>query len=288
MLRAHFLSVGNGDCTIVELPDGEIMVVDVCNGNGTDPKCQNPVTYLSKRKSLIRYIQTHPEMDHMDGLAALSAAHSITNFWDTKNTRKAPDFCGPYTKGKPGDWKAYERLRAKSKFYYRNSKPITLQDGKALAYNLYVLHPTKAFVTDANKNEDWNLLSYVVLFEYKGVKFLLGGDASDTVWQDIYDWSKREQSIRALLANVHVFKVSHHGRRTSYCGQNILKLTNPKHIVISRGSVPGEQSAYGSYYKKVGSERLWLTSRGNIVASFDDSKSPATRAIKQDQDTSIF
>ena len=32
-LKIHFLNVGNGDCTIIELPDGNLMMSDVFNGN---------------------------------------------------------------------------------------------------------------------------------------------------------------------------------------------------------------------------------------------------------------
>ena len=31
-LKIHFLNVGNGDCTIIELPDDSLMMVDIMNG----------------------------------------------------------------------------------------------------------------------------------------------------------------------------------------------------------------------------------------------------------------
>lgn len=276
MLRIRFLNVGNGDCTIIELPDGNTMVVDICNGNGSNTRLDNPIAHLSRASSIFRYVQTHPDMDHMDGLDALRRKLTITNFWDTRNTKPKPDFTGPFAKGNPEDWRAYQELRQNAKFNMRDLQPITLQSGGELPYNLYVLHPTSAFADDANNQADWNLISYVILMQFRRFKLLLGGDASDSAWEDILKWAQQNSAARSLLANVHVFKVSHHGRWSSYCGADMLKLTNPRHIVISKGTVPGEQSAYGSYYNKVGSERLWRTSQGRVVLTFDEAYSKAT------------
>ena len=30
-MKVHFLSVGNGDCTLIELPDNKLMMVDIIN-----------------------------------------------------------------------------------------------------------------------------------------------------------------------------------------------------------------------------------------------------------------
>lgn len=49
-LRVHFLNVGNGDCTVVELPDSKIMMVDVCNARIIPREAvsefTNPLQYL--------------------------------------------------------------------------------------------------------------------------------------------------------------------------------------------------------------------------------------------------
>ena len=52
-LKTHFLNVSNngmGDCTIIELPDNQIMMVDIRNGrsdNTHNHKHENPINYLS-------------------------------------------------------------------------------------------------------------------------------------------------------------------------------------------------------------------------------------------------
>jgi beta-lactamase superfamily II metal-dependent hydrolase len=281
-MKLHFLNVGNGDCTIIELPDGNLMMVDICNGGGTNRQLTDPIRYLGNMATLFRYVQTHPDMDHMDGLAALARKCSITNFWDTANTKPRPDFSSPYGKGKPEDWDAYQRLRSGAKHYYRSLSPVALQNGGKLPYELFVLHPTEQALRDANRTGEWNNAAYVLFLRERGFKTLIAGDVDDGVWEELCAWASRDDAARALVSGICVFKVSHHGRRSGYCGANWLNLTTPKEIVISKGSVPGEHSAYGNYYNyKNGAEHLRLTSQGDVICSYDSDNNQYSIAYRR-------
>jgi beta-lactamase superfamily II metal-dependent hydrolase len=134
---------------------------------------------------------------------------------------------------------------------------------------LFVLHPTQQAVRDANQAGQWNNAAYVILLKHGMIKALIAGDVDDGVWEELYDWANSDSDARSLVSGIWVFKVSHHGRRSGYCGAKWLKLTNPKEIVISKGSVPGEHSAYGNYYNYMnGAEHLWLTSKGDVVCRY--------------------
>lgn len=270
ILKVHFLNVGDGDCIIVELPDKdqELMMVDICNGNDLDTSLTNPIEYLGDNNKIFRYVQTHPDMDHMDGLYKLKEKCKIIYFWDTKNKKPKPDFNENYSKGIPEDWETYQELRKNANFFTRGTEPISLNEGK-FPYNLYVLNPTGDI---EKENSDWNLISYVLLLEFKEFKILLGGDATKDTWEDILEWSQSNIKAKKILSNIHIFKTSHHGSKNDYCGNDILKLTNPRHIVISKdnGSV---DTAYKDYYNYVGSsDRLWLTSKGNIITTFNGTE----------------
>lgn len=269
--RAYFLNVGNGDCTIVELPDGTIMVVDLRNARmnlrDANADFENPISYLAGigATSVFRYVQTHPDMDHMDGLSDLSRKFVIHNFWDTKNTRKKPE---EFSHGfREEDWDAYQKLRQAAKFYDRD---LNFKCGQ-YPYDIYVLSPSGGLIRQANASDDWNLLSYVIFLEYKGFKLVLGGDASDSAWADIYDWVIHDPKAKQLLTSVTVFKTSHHGRDSSYCGAEMLELMQPQKIVISKGQVDSGQSAYGKYYSwSGGAKNMFLTSQGTVVARYHD------------------
>jgi len=296
-MELYFLKVGNGDCTIIKLPDGNLMMVDICNGRGKNLELTNPVDYVLHltpswtlytwlhpdapipqwaKPKLSPYVQTHPDMDHMDGLAALKEKCLIRNFWDTPNEKPSPDFNSPHSKGSPEDWKAYQELRKHAEHHYRSKSPVFFRYVQQTKYEVYVLHPTKEAVKEANKSDKWNNASYVLLItsgrvvKEKEFKALIAGDIETSVWEELYEWANTDETIKALVSNITVFRVSHHGRRTGYCGEDWLKLTKPKDIVISKGSVPEEESAYEDYRKYLGNaDHLWLTSQGDVICTYD-------------------
>src|SRR6266576_6352600 len=94
MAIIHFLNVNQGDCSIIEHNSGRITVIDVCNASPTNFMAEaitkiaamsqkgvlgnfnqkkypvNPVSYVNNLgvTSIHRFILTHPDMDHMDGI----------------------------------------------------------------------------------------------------------------------------------------------------------------------------------------------------------------------------
>jgi beta-lactamase superfamily II metal-dependent hydrolase len=277
-LKIHFLNVGNGDCTIIELPDGNLMMIDIFNGNNFNyySKTINPITYLKnnfKTKEIYRYIQTHPEMDHMDGLNELRKNFQIINFWDTENKRPEPNFNTPYAIGTKNDWLAYQDLRKNSLKFYRGDVVDKAKNSNLYLYKIYVLHPTKSIVSEINNSQSpkWNNLSYVFILEYEKFKLLYSGDVETPIWEDIYDWVIKNNKEN-WLKNINVFKVSHHGRRNGYCGFEILNLANPQYIIISKGSVDPKDYAYPHYYQFVqGKNKIFITSQGKILVDYYDT-----------------
>src|SRR5271165_2227495 len=111
----HLLNVKNGDCSIIQHATGRVTVIDVCNAYEQTPVLRaldealakaaimgsfnqkdypvNPIAYCERHgiTDVFRFISTHPDMDHLDGVRAFCAAFPPTNFWDTDN-RKEMDF----------------------------------------------------------------------------------------------------------------------------------------------------------------------------------------------------
>src|SRR5262249_19348196 len=136
MSVVHFLNVRNGDCSLIQHNSSRCSVIDVCcarDPNTAEAKLEkalrglarrspqgnfnqkaepeNPVEYLGKLgiDSVFRFILTHPDMDHMDGLKVFFDTFSPVNFWDTDNTADK-DFEGGGHFNEE-DWEFYERLR---------------------------------------------------------------------------------------------------------------------------------------------------------------------------------
>ena len=190
----HFLNVGPGDCSIIQHASGRVTIIDVCKARVPKPSSDvlgaltlalelessrqlpmvdNPISYMQDRNidHIFRFILSHPDMDHMDGLKDVFSEFSPLNFWDTENTcTKSFSNTSPYRKE---DWYFYQHLRdgkmanpkrltlysgARSQFYNLKGEYGEPQDG------LYILSPTQALVAEANRTNEFNDASYVVLY----------------------------------------------------------------------------------------------------------------------------
>lgn len=109
----HFLNVKDGDCSIIEHGSGHVSVIDVCNARketqllsflesyllqksaemtaaasgarknyGQKAHPVNPINYLRSHgiSSIFRFVLTHPDMDHLDGIKDLFEELSPANF----------------------------------------------------------------------------------------------------------------------------------------------------------------------------------------------------------------
>lgn len=278
MSKIHFLNVCDGDCTVIKHNSGHVTVIDVCNAgpeNAIVEKAQsvlaeaetgvsgnfnqkkypvNPISYLKKHGilSVFRFIATHPDMDHLDGIKPFFKEFTPTNFWDTAN-KEAKDFKKETKKYDEEDWKFYKELRDENP--RTNPKRLVLHAGDTGKYfnedeagnsggdGLKILAPTKGLVTQANECGDYNDCSYVLLYRTAGRKILFGGDSHDKTWEHIL--ATYEDSVR----DVDLLIAPHHGRasRRSYDFLDVLK---PRLTLF--GNARSEHLAYGAWnYRKL-------------------------------------
>ena len=101
----HFLNVNEGDCTWINHPSGHNTVIDVSaaqpinifeslSGNHNQKNHPvNPIEYLQDFgiETVFRFILTHPDMDHMDGIKEFFDSFDVLNFWDTENNKTMDD-----------------------------------------------------------------------------------------------------------------------------------------------------------------------------------------------------
>lgn len=220
----------------------------------------NPVEYFVKRfpgRSIFRYIQTHPDLDHMRGLVALREhGIRIDNFWDTEHDKIVPKFKNASDRQ---EWAEYQRLRGSS------SSPKTLrhyQSARGSYWNedssggsdhdsIEILSPTPDIARSANEQDKSNNLSYVLHISYAGRTIILGGDAEADVWEQLY------QTYGHNL-KCDVLKAGHHGRDSGYHA-NAVKAMNPTYTVVSVGKKPDTDASnkYRQYCNNVRSTRWY-------------------------------
>ena len=229
MATFHFLNVREGDCSIIRHNSGRVSVIDVCNAkpvdlaeeldNATWAKAErgvagnfqqkrypvNPIAYMRDHglSSVWRYIQTHPDMDHMDGIQAFFGEFSPDHIWDTDNNKEmASPWDSPRYREK--DWKFYKHLRNSKPT--SNPKRLALLSGDTGKYwnqdaggtpggdGLHILAPTKALVDEANETSgDYHSASYVLLYRTGGSRIVFGGDSHDASWD--YVLEKHEEDV---------------------------------------------------------------------------------------------
>jgi len=194
-----------------------------------------------------RFILTHPDMDHMDGIKDLFDYARPTNFWDTNNNKECDSFGygSPY---REEDWNFYKALRDNDPDH--NPKRLALLSGaRAMHYNmdengdgggdgLHILSPTQALVDACNECDEYNDLSFVILYRMSGFKILFTGDACAGAWEHIIDaHSSDVEDVDLLIA-------PHHGRKA---GQDFsyLDTLNPKMTFF--GNARSEHLAYSAW-----------------------------------------
>lgn len=313
MLRFHFLNVGDGDCTLVELPSGRLMMVDINNSASLpdgdivelaalhglkasefrtrgsyslskswedyyEGLLVDPFDYYQANfpgKPIFRYIQTHPDMDHMSGLHRFfwQEKTPIFNFWDIHHEKQKTE--GDF-EGSPHsylDWLVYELLRegngpkdeSGNHKKHRVIKNHRLEEGQYWSHDsIEVLSPSPDLIAHANENESWNNASYVLKFNHGGRSVILAGDAEQVAWESILE-DVHDQDLRC-----DVLKAAHHGRKSGYHQEAVDKM-QPASVICSIGKKP--QSDGHADYVKHGAEVFSTRSNGTItVTVWDDGE----------------
>jgi competence protein ComEC len=82
-LVVHFLNVGQGDSIYIKTANGDDILIDGGNRDGSDV-----VTYLKKQKvnDIEVMISTHPDADHMGGLNEVLNAFKVKAIYAPKVT----------------------------------------------------------------------------------------------------------------------------------------------------------------------------------------------------------
>jgi beta-lactamase superfamily II metal-dependent hydrolase len=298
MATLHFLNVLEGDCNIIQHDSGRVSVVDVSNAyNAEDTPAEkrvkqekeqiikarnyvpfgkinfqqkenpdNPIDYLQKLeiRNIFRFIITHPDMDHLDGIRDLYSEFGITNTWDTDNNKELNQADFP-SKFNPEDWAFYTALRNGK---YDSTNRLTYYAGNSNSYfnedNIKILCPTQELIKQANTGGNMHDLSYVLLFAppKKGGgnwKIIFSGDSHDNSWDYIIKNHKEE------VSNVDVLFAPHHGRDSNR-SYEFLKTLKPK--VTLFGNASSNHLAYNSYPKT----RLTNNQAGYIVINTSEER----------------
>ena len=213
-LQVHFIDVGQGDSILIQLPNGQTMLID----GGKQSEGDRLLEYLTSMKvtTIDFLIATHPHEDHIGGLPAVIEELNVRNIYMPRvahNTRIFEDLLLAI-----GD------------------KGLTINTAKAGVDIVSVPDLQISFVAPVDDYyEDLNNYSGIIRLTYKDNAFLFTGDAE----------AKSEKQITADIS-ANVLKAGHHGSNTSTTS-GFLKKVDPEIAVISCG----KDNSYGHPHDEI-------------------------------------
>ena len=217
ILRATFLDVWQGDSTLIDLPDGRLMLVDA-GGNpehGPDPgeRVILPLLRARRRDRIDVLVLTHPHPDHYGGIRALLGRVAIGELWDSGQAESEP--------GHDEAGSILERARSLG-IQVRGPRELCGGHHQFRAAEVRVLAPCPRFDSGYDPNDN----SIVLELRMGDRRILLVGDAE----------AHEEELLLASsdLRHVDLLKVGHHGSRTSST-ESFLARTEPSYAIVSSG-----------------------------------------------------
>lgn len=204
-LRVTFLSVGQGDSSLIEFPGGATMLID---GGGlysttfdTGADIIAPVLRYKKIKRIDYMVLSHAQRDHMKGLKFVARNFKVGEFW----------------------WNGYGSMGGLGGILEGKGVPVKIMGEKKLTLMIKGVK-VEVMPTGGRSGLDINNRSLVVRLSYGEESFLFPGDIGR---------AGEAELIRTPI-KAHVLKSPHHGSRTS-SSEGLLRALRPSLVVVSAG-----------------------------------------------------
>jgi len=248
-LKIHFVDVGQGDCILLQTPDGRNVLVDA----GSEASADEVLSYLV-RNGLGRIdvlVITHPHSDHVGGLPKILERFGVSKVVDP---------------GYPCESQVYKDalsiIESRRIDYKLAAKCRTLHIGRDV--DLEILWPPDDYSPEGESGLDNG--SVVMRVEYGDVSLLLTGDI------------EREAEGRLLAARQDfrctVLKVACHGGGDSTSNE-FVQVARPDYAVISAAADDASGRPADAVLKrlKAAGARIFRTDEnGTIVFTTDGRK----------------
>ena len=202
VLQVHVIDVGQGDSTLIRLPDGATLLIDA----GERDQGETVMQYLQQQgiRRVDYLVGTHPHSDHIGGLRKVVENFEIGKIYMPKKSSTTATF-----------QKLLEAIKKKG------GSIETAKAGKVIAQDeglkIEILSPA-----EDNYGDEMNLYSVVVRITYGERRLLFMGDAE----------TENERAMADVAADF--IRVGHHGSRTS-SGAEFVARVGARIAVISVG-----------------------------------------------------
>jgi competence protein ComEC len=212
-LRVTFLSVGHGGCTVLEAPDGRVLIYDAGALGGPDVTRRQIAPFLWHRgiRRIDEVLLSHADLDHFNGLP------SLLEYFPVGQVTMTPSFADKNTPGVRETLSALDRAGVRTRI-------VKVGDRLAAGdVTLDVLHPPPVW-------PDWNenARSMVLLVQHAGHTLLLTGDLEGPGLDRVL--SQPFRRVDVLMAPHHGSKAANPSALIAWC--------RPRLVVACQGPPP--------------------------------------------------
>ena len=274
-LRVTMIDVGDGNSTLLELPDGYTILLD--GGGFSDNRIFDvgariiaPFLWQKKIKNIDTVMLSHPNSDHLNGLIYIVEHFNVKHVWT--NHDAANTF---------GYKKFMDRIRDNGIHLPGYAEIFGAHDINGV--HLDILYPPVDF-TEKRKKEPWRNLnnnSLVLKTSFGSESFLFPGDIKTRGEYELVSTAGDKLKSTVLL-------VPHHGSKTS-SSDWFVETVNPAVVVISsrwRSRFGFPHPSVMKRYQKIGC-RLLGTACNGAISMFTDGQTLTIRPTITDKNTSL-
>lgn len=240
------LSVGDGDMFYIKHGSSNFTIIDCFMDETNKEEITNEIIDESNNKDIKRFISTHPDEDHIQGLKYLDEKMEIINFYCVKNEATKGDESEDFTK--------YCELRDSDKAFYlykgcsrkwMNDNDEEKNYGSSGINILWPKVENEYYISELNNAKEGkspNNISPIIKYSLDGGATVLWfGDLENTFMENIKE--------EITLPKADIIFAAHHGRSSGKIPKEWMDDIDPKIIVI--GEAPSEHIDYLNGYNTI-------------------------------------
>jgi beta-lactamase superfamily II metal-dependent hydrolase len=244
IIKSH--SVGNGDMFYIDHDSDNFTIIDCCLNEDDDDAILDEIAELDGDSGIVRFVSTHPDEDHIRGLARLDDRIKIVNFYCVKNSATKEDETESFLR--------YCELRDSSKAFYIEKdcsrRWMNRKSDERGSSGINILWPDRAnkyfkqALEDANAGNSPNNISAIVKYTREGMKRAVA------IWMGDLETDFLENIEAAVdLPKVSLLFAPHHGRDSGKVPASMLETMSPQIVII--GEAPSKHLHYYDGYNTI-------------------------------------